>query len=214
MSNPNITVHYLPDPFPVTLDATWRKYIIQANTANDIRLNFSPAQKLLIPKVNLDDYDFPAYPKPYATVDGYTYGEDVDLCFGRFTSPNFTLWLEKIKVCVHAKATYGCVKINVWDFGTNFTSTPRNLAGVSCGEPSNLNIPLTVFYDNDLVSNVIDDTDLYMVKTNQVPILRPLGTENYITANSLLRFGIQYAEGDAYGVKVFLVCWALECDKG
>ncbi len=210
MSNPNPTVHY-PNPLPGGLNSNWRKYILQAATANDIRLDFSPAQKLLIPQVDMRNYDFPAYPKPNSTVDDVTYEEDTDLCFGRFNSPNFPLWLEKIKVCIHAKATYGCIKLNVWDFGNQYSSVPRNLAGISCGEPNDINIPLTIFYNHDLVSNVIDDTDLYMVETNQIPILRPFDVS--IASNSLLRFGIQYAEGDAYGIKVFLVCWTLECDK-
>lgn len=216
MSNPNPTVHYLPQPFPYNLNENWRKYIIQANTANDIRLNFTAKQKLLIPRVDMDSYDFPSYPKPYTTYDAVTYPEAVDLCFARFRSPDFDLWLEKIKVCVHSKATYGCIKVNVWDFGINELSVPRNLAGIDGGEPVNINIPLTIFFDTNLISNSIDDTDLYMVASGQNPHLRPLVTasvDNIIAANSLLRFGIQYAEGDAYGLKVYLVCWVLECDK-
>jgi hypothetical protein len=209
--NPNNTVHYLPQPFPATLNENWRKYIIQANTTNDIRLNFTTAQKLLIPRVDMDTYILPSYPKPYTTLYGKAYQEATDICFGRIVSPDFPIWLEKIKVCVHAKATYGCVKINVWDFGTSITATPRNLVEINRGQASNINIPLTVYAGDNLISNVLDSTDLYMVKTTQVAYISPFGET--IASNSLVRFGIQYAEGDAYGVKVFLIGWVLECDK-
>lgn len=214
--NPNQTVHYLPQPYPTNLTSDWHKYIIQAATANDIRLNFTVEQKAMIPKVDIDTYAFPSYPKPYTTKDLIEYKENIDLCFGRFRSPDFPLWLEKIKVCLHQKSTYGCVKINVWNFGTVSESVPQNLAGLEYGQPSSINIPLTIFAQNNLISNAIDNTDLYMVSTFQNPSLRPFvtdGNDNIIAANSLLRFGIQYAEGNAYGLKVFLICWALKCDK-
>jgi hypothetical protein len=214
--NPNTSVHYLPDPLPTNLNENWRKYIIQAATANDIRLNFTDTQKLLIPKVDMDSYSFPSYPKPYTSYESGTYTENTDLCFGRFRSPDFNLWIEKIKVCLHTKASYGCVKINVWDFGTDDSSVPVNLVGIEDNEDVNVNIPLTLYYNNSLISNAIDDTDDYMTVTEQTPKLRPFTTDtddNIILANSLLRFGVQYAEGDAYGLKIFLVCWVLECDK-
>ena len=215
-TNPNTTVHYLPDPLPTNLNENWRKYIIQASTANDIRLNFSDAQKLLIPQVDMDTYNYPSYAKPYTSYTGGTYPEETDLCFGRFRSPDFDLWLEKVKICVHSPATYGCIKLNVWNFGTDETSIPTNLIGIEDGEDSNINIPFTLYHDYSLVSNILDDTDDYMVATNQEAKLKPFTTtsvDNTIEANSLLRFGVQYAEGDAYGVKVFLICWVLECDK-
>lgn len=206
MINPNSTVHY-PTP-PPSLNENWRKYIIQAATANDIKLNFSLQQKAILPRGDLKSYTYPAYPKPYATINTKTYTEDIDFCFGRFLSPGFPLWVEKIKVCLHQAATYGCIKINVWDFGPA-TQTPINLVGLT-GDDVSYNIPLTVSAENKLISNALDNTDLYMVESEQVTNLSPFSYT--IAANSLLRFGVQYAESNCFGLKVFLVCWALECD--
>jgi hypothetical protein len=215
MANPNSTVHYLPKPFPTDLTNNWRKYIIQASTPNDTRLDFNQEQKTFIPKADPFTYEFSSFPKPYSTVNGITYNENIDICFSRFKSPNFSLWLEKVKVCVHQAATYGCLKLNMWDFGPNSVPTPRNLIEIERSQPNELNIPVTISSNTSLISNVIDHTDLYMVKTNQNPKLRPFvtnGQNNIILPNSLLRFGLQHASSNAYGLKVFLICWALECD--
>lgn len=211
----NTTVHTLPNPFPTNLTNNWKKFIIQASTSNDVRLDFDFNQKKLIPQVDKDTYTFPSFPKPYSSKSGGgNFTEDTDICFARFKSPEFNLWLEKIKICLHQPTTYGCVKVNVWNFGPS-GSVATNLTELECSQSSDVNIPVTIGANQKLISNVIDDTDLYMVSSSQIPKLRPFVTndaDNIIEGNSLLRFGIQYAEGNAYGLKIFLVCWALECD--
>lgn len=207
--NPHSTAHY-PIP-PEGLNENWKKYIIQASTANDIRLTFSEKQKLLIPKADNTSYSHPAYTKPYHKYKGISYLENTDICFSRMVSPDFDLWLEKIKICLHSKSTYGCVKVNVWNFGSSYTSMPINLTGIIGGEPDYMNVPVSIGSEQNLISNVLDSTDEYMVLSNQVPKISPF--LNTISANSLLRFGIQYAEGNGYGLKIFLICWALECDR-
>ena len=116
MPNPNTSVHYLPDPLPANLTKQWKKYIIQAATPNDTKLSFSLEQKNLIPKVDMTSYDFPSYPKPNTTKDSITYSSSTDICFYKTMSPEFNLWVEKVKICLHQPATYGCIKVNVWNF--------------------------------------------------------------------------------------------------
>ena len=206
MSNPNTSAMFLPSPYPTALTPEWKKYIIQGATPNDTRLDFSLDQKSLIPRADITSYNFTAYPMP----NSGAYDHDIDLEFMTIVSPKFPIWVEKIKVCLHQATTYGCIKINVWDFGSALTNTPTNLVGIDESEDADENIPLTIFEDDKLVSNVLADPDLYMVDTLQTSHIDPF--EYTIAANSILRFGIQYAEGNAYGLKIFIVGWMLECD--
>jgi hypothetical protein len=144
MQNPNETVTYTPRPYPSTLTSDWKKYIIQAATPNDTRLDFSMSQKALIPRVDLTSYEFPVYNKP--NTNGLT---DVDLAFMQIKSPNFPIWVEKIKVCLHQYTTYGCLKLNVWDFGNSANNIPVNLVGLN---PPSFN----QYYNNDLNVKVED----------------------------------------------------------
>jgi len=207
MANPNETAMYLPRPYPTALTPEWKKYIIQASTPNDTRLDFSMDQKSLIPRTNLTSYAFPSYPRPNTG----NFDKDIDLEFMRIESPAFPIWVEKVKVCLHQETTYGCVKLNVWDFADDEDDIPTNLVGVDGGEPSTVNIPLTIFPDHKLISNALATPDLYMVETNQTTYIDPF--DYTIQPNSILRFAIQYAEGNAYGLKVFIIGWMLECDK-
>ena len=212
MANPNSTVQYLPQPFPSGLNSNWRKYIIQAATPNDTRLVFGPDEMARIPRVDIKTYPMPAYTMPHNSGWGY----ETDISFHTTISPPFPLWVEKVKVCLHQQTTYGCVKINLFNYGSSLENTPVNLTGLNYGQPANINIPVTIFPFNKLISNVLSNTDLYMAETSQISTYDPFVTasvDNIIQPESILRFGIQYAEGNAYGLKVFLVCWALECDK-
>jgi hypothetical protein len=74
------------------------------------------------------------------------------------------------------------------------------------GNP-NHNIPLTINHTTDLVSNALYSGDTYLTSTSQVPTISPFTYT--ISANSLLSFGIPYAESDAYGLKVYIVGWAI-----
>ena len=207
MSNhPNTTVHTLPKPLPDELTSEWRKVIFQAATPNDTRLNFSMEQKTRIPRIDLDTYTFPVFPKPNTN----SMDHQADIVFGQWTTPSYDIWLEKIKICLHQETTYGCIKINTWDFGSSLENVPTNLIGIEAGEPSNQNSPLTIENNYKLISNALDSTDDYMVATVQTPKLSPFSYT--IAGNSILRFGLQYAEGNAYGLKVFLIGWTLECD--
>jgi len=208
MGNPNETAMYLPRPYPTALTPDWRKYIIHGATPNDTRLDFSMDQKSLIPRTDLTTYDLPSYPKPNTG----TLDENADLAFMQLITPKFPIWVEKIKICLHQETTYGCVKVNVWDFGDEKTNIPVNLVGVTdpSGVAADDNIPLTIFPENKLVSNALADPDLYMVETGQTCFYDPFGYT--IQPSSVLRFGVQYAEGNAYGLKIFLIGWMLECD--
>jgi hypothetical protein len=210
MDNPNPTAMYLPRPYPSALTPEWKKFIIQAATPNDTRLDFSQKQKALIPRIYSNVYGVPSYPKPNTTTSTGTLDENTDIAFMQCVTPNFPIWVEKIKVCLHQPATYGCVKLNVWDFGDSEENVPVNLVGINEGQSSNENIPLTLNPSTELVSNVLADPDLYMVESEQLSIYDPFGYT--IDENSILRFGIQYAEGDAYGLKVFLIGWVMECE--
>lgn len=206
MGNPNSTAMYLPRPYPSALTPDWRKYIIQAATPNDTRLDFSPKQKALLSRLDSNSYDFPSYDKPnVGSLD-----ENVDIAFMQCVTPNFPIWVEKIKVCLHQPSTYGCLKLNVWDFGDDESNVPTNLVGLNEGQLSTENIPLTVNPQTSLISNVLSDPDLYMVSSGQISTYDAF--DYTIAANSILRFGMQYAEGDAYGLKVFLIGWVMECD--
>lgn len=179
---------------------------MQGSTPNDTRLDFDMNQKSRIPRANTTSYDFTSYPKP----NSGDLDEQTDLAFMRLVSPNFPIWLEKIKICLHQQTTYGCVKVNVWDFGTDESNIPTNLTGLNIVTPATQHIPVTIFNNQKLISNALATPDLYMVETNQECTYDPF--EYTIVANSILRFGIQYAEGNAYGLKVFLIGWMLECD--
>jgi len=126
MGNPHDTVMFLPRPFPDGLTRHWKKFIIQASMPNDTRIEFSTDQKSLIPRSDLDTYEFTSYPKPNTGV----FDNDIDLAFMRIVSPKFPIWVEKIKVCLHQQTTYGCVKVNVWDFGDSEDNIPVNLVGL------------------------------------------------------------------------------------
>jgi len=206
MGNPNDTAMYLPRPYPTALTAEWKKYIIQGSTPNDTRLDFDMNQKSRIPRANMTSYAFASYPKPNTG----SLDENTDLAFMRITSPKFPMWIEKIKICLHQETTYGCIKVNLWDFGDDESNVPVNLLGLNISTPTTQHIPLTIFSDEKLVSNALATPDLYMVDTVQECTYDPF--EYTIAADSILRFGVQYAEGNGYGLKVFLIGWMLECD--
>jgi len=203
-SNPNVTAQYVN--IPDTLTDNWRKYILQGATPNDTKLDFTQEQKALIPRADMRTYDWVVYPKPNST----NLDHKSDLCFYQMKSPAYDLWVEKIKICLHQPSTYGCVKVNVWDFGDSLENDPTNICNVDTSQPSSLNCPVTVISGEKLISNALANTDLYMVNTGQSCELDPF--DYTIQANSIIRMGIQYAEGNAYGLKVFVVGWALECD--
>ena len=203
--NPNITAQYVN--IPSSLTDNWRKYILQGATPNDTKLDFTQDQKALVPRADYNTYDWAVYPDPHTGALDH----ETDLVFYQLKSPAFPLWVEKIKMCVHQPSTYGCVKVNVWDFGTSFDNTPTNICEVEVSQASNLNCPVSILSDEKLISNVLSTTDLYMVNTGQVSKLDPF--DYTIAANSIIRMGIQHAEGNGYGLKVFVVGWSLECDK-
>jgi len=208
-TNPNSTAKY---PTPVNITKTWRKFIIQASIANDVILNLTSAQRNKTARVYQSTYEFPSFDKP--NTNGYTTNTDLD--FSSVISPQFELFVEKVKVCLHKEATYGCVKINVWNYG-NIGSiegvVPTNIVGVEGGEPSNINVPLSIYAGNKLISNALDNTDDYMSLVGEETKINPYDISGaYIAPTSLLKFGIQYADSNAYGLKVFLVCWANVCD--
>lgn len=202
--NPNVTAQYVN--IPNTLTGNWRKYILQGSTPNDTKLDFSQEQRGIIPRGDLSTYDWPVYPNPQT--EGLEY--ETDLVFFEMKSPSFDLWVEKIKVCLHQASTYGCVKINVWDFGDSLLNNPINIVNVDVGQTSDLNCPLTIVAEEKLVSNALSRTDLYMVNTGQICVTEPF--DYTISANSIIRMGIQYANGNGYGLKAFIVGWGLECD--
>ncbi len=202
--NPNITAQYVN--IPDSLNDNWRKYILQGQTPNDTKLDFTQEQKAKIPRTDISTYDWPVYPNPHTDGLGY----ETDLVFYQIQSPNFDLWVEKVKICLHQPSTYGCVKINVWDYGTSLENTPINIINVSAGQPNTKNCPVTVVAEEKLVSNALSATDLYMVNSGQQCVHEPF--DHTIQANSIIRMGIQYAEGNAYGLKVFVIGWSLECD--
>lgn len=215
MANPNATVQYLPNPLPANLTSDWRKFVIHAATPNDTRLEFDQLQRSRVPEYTASTGSIPFSSYPYPNTNGLGY--EADISFLSIQSPGFPLWVEKVKVCLHKEATYGCLKVNVFDYGDSLSNVPVNYAGLSHGQAATQNIPVTMFTNNKLISNVLSETDTYMDSTSQVPTFSPFTTsgigDNIIQANSHLRFGVQYADGNAYGLKVFLVCWALACDK-
>jgi len=202
-SNPNLTAHYVN--IPSDLSTSWKKYIIHGATPNDTKLDLTVEQKNLIPRGDLVSYDWTVYPKP--NTPGVTY--ESDLVFLQTKSPSFDIRVEKIKMCLHQASTYGCVKVNVWDFGNDLSNDPINICNVNVGQPSEKNCPVSIIVGESLVSNALDSTDLYMVNTSQTCSISPF--DYTISANSYIRMGIQYAEGNAYGLKVFIVGWSLEC---
>jgi len=220
MSNPNSSVKY-PTTTPPNITTDFRKVVIESSTPNDTRINFDLNQKSLVSKIvpmRYNDpsypYNFPAYNKPNTD----TYPNDI--IFSKMITPDFDIVVEKIKVCIHSPTTYGCVKLNVWDFGDSLENVPVNLIGMEEGEGSEENVPLTIFPDVSLISNALDPLDDYFNMEsndsveiiNQTPKLSPF---NYIiNAKSILSLGVQYAEGNAYGIKVYIVGWALQSDGG
>lgn len=211
MGNPNETAMFLPRPFPSGLTPDWKKYIIQGSTPNDTRLNFGFDQKARIPKANMVKYSLPSFSVPNTGA----FDEDVDIPFLRIVTPKFPIWVEKVKICLHQETTYGCVKVNIWDYGSSESNIPTNIVAVKDPGGKTVagvdNIPVTIESDETLISNALAAEDLYMVQYSQECFITPF--DYTIAANSILRFGIQYAEGNAYGLKVFLIGWMLECDK-
>jgi hypothetical protein len=260
-SHPNKTVHVKPWVLPVTEELgcdlpnlymndgclQWRKYLIQAATPNDTKLNFSLKQRYLVPKARFDlipSQNIPAYPKPNGRnlfTNAYE-DRDTDIKFCKTVTPNFPIWVEKVKICLHQHCTFGCIKVNVWVYPTctgegelvckESSSIPVNLVGLDYGQgvASDANFPVTIIPYNKLISNALNtgDTeknDLYMEGTDQTTFVRPMqwngakpswmdyGDDRLIIPpKSIIEFGIQYAESDAYGLKVFIVGWALECE--
>jgi len=203
-NNPNVTAQYVNIPSSLTSD--WKKYVIQGATPNDTKLDFTQDQRGQVPRADLSTYDWAVWDKP--NTDSLDY--QTDLVFCQIKTPAFPLWVEKIKICLHQATTYGCVKVNVWDFGDSLSNDPTNLINVTAGQPSTKNCPVTLIENESLVSNALADTDLYMINSDQQCDLDPF--DYTIAANSILRMGIQYAESNAYGLKVFLTGWTLECD--
>lgn len=203
--NPNVTAQYVD--IPESLNGSWKKYILQGATPNDTKLDLTQTQKALIPRADLKTYDWAVYPNPYT--ENLTY--ESDLVFYQMKTPAFPIWVEKVKLCLHQPTTYGCVKVNVWDFGNSLDNSPTNIINVNVGQPSSLNCPVSIIANEKLVSNALSDTDLYMVNSNQECTYSPF--EYTISANSIIRMGIQWAEGNAYGLKVFVIGWVLECDQ-
>lgn len=202
--NPNITAQYVN--IPPELTDNWRKYILQGATPNDTKLDFTQDQKAKIPRGDLKTYDWTVYPNPQT--EGLDH--ETDLVFYQMKTPAFDLWVEKVKICLHQPTTYGCIKVNVWDFGDSLTNDPVNIINVDVEQPATLNCPVTVVENEKLVSNCLSATDLYMVNSGQQCERQPF--DYTIAANSIIRMGIQYAESNAYGLKVFVIGWALECD--
>jgi len=203
-SNPNITAQYVN--IPSTLTDNWRKHILQGATPNDTKLDFTQTQRGLVPRGDLKTYDWPVFPRPNTG----TLDHETDLVFFQMTSPAVPLWVEKIKICLHQASTYGCIKVNVWDFGNSLSNSPTNICDIDVSQPSDQNCPVTLVAEEKLISNVLSNTDLYMVNSGQQSVLEPF--DYTIAASSIIRMGIQYAESNAYGLKVFLVGWSLECD--
>jgi hypothetical protein len=261
-AHPNKTVHVKPWPLPVEEDLgcelpnlymndgclQWRKYLIQAATPNDTKLNFSLLQKYRIPKARFDlvpGRRIPAWPKPNGRNLITSAYEDrgVDIKFCKMVTPNFPIWVEKVKICLHKHCTYGCIKVNVWVYPSceddgdlncpQSNEVPVNLVGLDYGQgvSSNANFPVNITPFNALISNVLnngdsDRNDLYMKGTDQRTFVKPMmwngakpswmsyGDQRcMIPPKSIMEFGIQYAESDGYGLKVFIVGWALECNN-
>ena len=82
----------------------------------------------------------------------------------------------------------------------------------SQGDDSDYTSPLTIGEGCSLISNALEEEDQYMKATSQKTLLPTFDENLTIQPNSILRFGIQYAEGNAYGLKVFIIGWATECD--
>ena len=215
MSNPNITPKY-PTEKPDIVNGSFRKVVIEASTPNDTRLNFTSEQKSAVSKIvplNFNDpnypYNFPVYNIPNATENTYPN----DIVFSKLISPNFHIIVEKIKICLHSPSTYGCIKLNLWNFGDSIENIPVNLLGTDVDETPYENAPVTILDNVDLISNAIDSNDNYFNNVSiQVPKLSPF--EHSINPNSILSFGIQHAEGNAYGLKVYLVGWAVLSEGG
>lgn len=262
IDHPNITVHTKPWTLPIYQDygcdlpnlnttdgcPQWRKYIIQGATPNDTKLDFSLEQRLKIPKSRtniIPGRTIHAYPKPFGNdlITNVPLGKNTDFSFCRIVTPNFPIWLEKIKICLHQHCTFGCVKVNVWLYPPCSDNedmsciqdkvTPFNLIGLDYGQGVNsiYNFPVNIIPNNKLISNALntgdtDRNDIYMEGTDQTTFTRPMywneNKPSWITINdddriiippkSIIEYGIQYAESDAYGLKIFLVGWALECD--
>jgi len=202
--NPNLTAQYVN--IPESLTDNWRKYILQGAVPNEVKLDLNLDQKSLIPRADFNTYDWPVYANP--NTEGLDHTSDI--VFYQLKSPSFDLWVEKIKICLHQPSTYGCIKVNVWDFGDSLTNTPTNICEVNVNQPSGVNCPVTLVANEKLISNTLSSTDIYMVNSGQQSVLNPF--DYTISANSIIRMGIQYAEGNAYGLKVFVVGWSLECD--
>ena len=202
--NPNITAQYVNIPEDLTPE--WKKYILQGATPNETKLDFTQDQRALIPRADFQTYDWAVYPNPHTSGLGY----ESDLVFYQMKTPSFPIRVEKVKLCLHQPSTYGCIKVNVWDFGDNVSNSPTNIINVNTNQPATLNCPLTITAENALVSNALSPTDIYMVNSGQECVLAPF--DYTIEANSIIRMGIQYAEGNCYGLKVFVIGWVLECD--
>ena len=192
----------------ITIDT--KKVILQASTPNDIKLDFDVIQKKIVSKARLTPSGFDVYPKPNTTIDGEVFGKDTDIAFSIIRSPNFSIIVEKIKVCLHQPSTFGCFRINVWDFKKNEENIPENLVGVDAGEEEKYTSSLIINENTKLISNALEAQDSYMSSTNQTPKVKSLSYT--IEPDSIIKFGIQFAQSNAYGLTVFIVGWALECD--
>jgi len=211
MAHPNSTVITPTGFLDAGITTETKKFIIQSATSNDIKLSLSVLQKRLLSRINRDDYSVPVFPKPNSIVGLTTYGANTDIAFQRIVSPNFPLIIEKIKICIHKATTFGCIKLNLWDYGLDESVIPTNLLEIESDlDDGNYSTPLTISPGYNLVSNVLESEDTYMQATSQVAKEVSLGYT--IQPNSILRFGIQYAEGNAYGLKIFIIGWTLQCD--
>lgn len=184
------------DPSRTDIDKTYRKYIIQASTPNDTQLFLSQDQiRKLSSRSRIGDaWGF------YKPLQG-GYGEDTDIRFAELVTPNFDIVVEKIKICLHSKITSGCVMVNVWD---KIDTDPTNLLALTTSTESH-NITFTLSQDNYLISNALDIDE----NPSQSTIVTPYSYT--IAANSRMRLGIQYANSDSYGLKVFIIGWANGC---
>lgn len=210
MGHPNQTV-IVPTNFSENgITEQTKKFILHAATPNNIPISFSVKQKRLISRVDLNSYVNPVYPKPNTVVNSVAYGENTDIAFYKMVSPNFPIIVEKIKICLHQPTNYGCIKINVWDFKDSLINIPTNLIDINSGQTEDYTSPLTIPENYDLVSNVLEQEDFFMKQTLQIATIKTFGYT--IAPNSILRFGIQYAEGNGFGLKIFIIGWVIQCD--
>lgn len=176
-----------------------RQVILQFTVPVDIKMNLSLKQNLQIPKhayiygEDTDDYSI-QWPKPYTMK--YT---DVDILLDKIITPNHNIIIDKIKIGLHQPAKIGCFKLNLWDM-----TDPENIVNLLGCKPEveNMNLPFTVESGHKLIKNALESN-----KT----VLSPL--EYTLVPNSRLRLGLQSAESDAYGLKVFIIGWSTIQEK-